>query len=180
VAQLRATRSRRVAGSRRPCELQDAHLVAPADDSTSWTSVRALGCRRSAGVCCPTGAGACVTVHSRTGRSAQSCGRGAGRCRDAQSGQDCHAKVVGSSPIIRFTKAPLSGVFGFYAGAEDGCKRNCKRTLAESGVYAFPRRSRAFCRPLSDRDYSPHVGSLERLASNGRRGRQEASGSRET
>ncbi len=40
-------------------------------------------------------------------------------------------KVVGSSPIIRFTKAPLnSGVFVSYAGTKDGfCKRNCKRTV---------------------------------------------------
>ena len=38
-------------------------------------------------------------------------------------------KVVGSSPIIRFTKAPLSGVFVLYVGDENGfCKRNCKRT----------------------------------------------------
>ena len=39
-------------------------------------------------------------------------------------------KVVGSSPIIRFTKAPLSGVFVSWTGTKHGfCKRNCKRTL---------------------------------------------------
>jgi hypothetical protein len=37
-------------------------------------------------------------------------------------------KVVGSSPIIRFTKAPLSGVSVSCEGTKDVfCKRNCKR-----------------------------------------------------
>jgi hypothetical protein len=37
-------------------------------------------------------------------------------------------KVVGSSPIIRFTKAPLSGVFCFPVDARRAC---CKRTLLD-------------------------------------------------
>jgi hypothetical protein len=37
-------------------------------------------------------------------------------------------KVVGSSPIIRFKKAPLGGVFCCRCGNEvSGCKRFCKR-----------------------------------------------------
>ena len=53
-------------------------------------------------------------------------------------------KVVGSSPIIRFTKAPLSGVFVFLGAAELAfCKRNCKRKARDrwfgSQVWRNPR-----------------------------------------
>src|SRR5688500_12066667 len=47
----------------------------------------------------------------------------------------CHAEGRGSSPIIRFTKAPLSGVFVSDAGAEEGLyKAKLKRMMAESRV----------------------------------------------